>query len=122
MATMNEVILYIDGVKPNVYTDDDKYRWMSRLEGMIRTEIHKDEEPKHDALPGDADAELLVPHPYDDVYALYVAAMIDFYNKEYNNYNNSAHMFSQQLEAYKKWYIQRNAAGKALNFRNVMGG
>lgn len=119
--TMNQVIEYIDGVKPNVYTDDDKYVWMSRLDGMISVEVHQDAEPVKHNLPADADKELLVPHPYDDIYGLYVAAMIDFYNKEYNHYNNSVLMFSERLDAYKAWYIRTHRTGTAKNFRNVMG-
>lgn len=120
MATMNKAIEYIDGVKPNVYTEEAKYQWIARLDGMIAAEVHREEAPAYN-LPEDADTPLLVPAPYDDVYGLYVAAMIDFFNKEYNNYNNSALMFSQRLDQYKEWYIRHHAAGKAHNFRNVMG-
>lgn len=121
MATMNKVIEYIDGVKPNVYTENDKYQWIARLEGMISSEVHMDDYPVTYNLPDDADTPLLVPAPYDDVYALYIAAQIDFFNKEYNNYNNSALMFAERLDQYKAWYIQRHKAGRAKNFRNVMG-
>jgi len=120
-TTMNKVIEYVDAVKPNVYDNNEKYQWIARLDGMISAEIHQDEETVTYELPKDADKDLLVPTPYDDVYALFVASMIDFYNKEYGNYNNSALMFAERLEQYKAWYIQRNAAGRALNFRNVMG-
>ena len=121
MATMNSTIAYIDSVKPNVFEEETKYNWLNRLEGMISVEVHGDAEPAQYDLPADADTELLVPHPYDDIYALYVGAMIDFYNKEYNNYNNSMLMFQERLEAYKRWYIQRHAYGKKRNFRNVWG-
>lgn len=119
--TPNKVIEYVDGVKPNVYTDDDKYTWINKLEGIISTEVHDMAEPVNYDMPADADKELLVPSPYDEVYALYIFAMIDFHNREYNNYNNSATMFSDTMEAYKKYYIQRHAHGTARNFRNVMG-
>lgn len=119
--TMNKVIEYVDAVKPNVYDNNEKYQWIARLDGMVSAEVHQDEETVVYELPRDADAELLVPAPYDDMYALFVASMIDFYNKEYTNYNNSALMFAERLEQYKAWYIRRHAAGRALNFRNVMG-
>lgn len=121
MATMNSVIEELDEVKPNVYSEEVKYKWLSRLEGMISLEVHQNEEPIQYELPRDADRELLVGPPFDDIYVLYCAAMVDFHNREFNNYNNSALMFSEKLEAYKAYYIQRNAAGKARNFRNVMG-
>lgn len=121
MATMNSVIEYIDNIKPNVYSDDDKYRWMNSLDGMISIEVMEMDEAVEYKLPDDADMELLVKHPYDDIYALYVAAMIDFYNREYNNYNNSVLMFSERYEAFKKWYIRTWPHKAAQNFINVMG-
>lgn len=121
MATMNSVIEYIDGVKPNVYTDDDKYKWISTVDGLVSLEVHQDAEATTYKLPDEADKELLVKAPYDDIYGLYVAAMIDFHNKEYNNYNNSVLMFTDRLDAYKVWYIRNHPTCKAKNFRNVMG-
>lgn len=121
MATMNAVIEYIDNVKPNVYTEEDKYRWINQLDGRISTEVMGMAEPKQYDTPKDADQDLLVPHPYDDVYALYVAAMIDFFNKEYTNYNNSVLMFTERMEAFKAWYIRTHQDNGAKNFRNVMG-
>ena len=35
MATANRVTAYIDRVKPNVYTDEDKFNWISTLEGLV---------------------------------------------------------------------------------------
>lgn len=121
MATMNEVIEYVDGVKPNVYSDEDKCGWISRIESMIAIEVHGEDAPEKLVFPRDADKQLRVPHPFDDMYGLYVMAMVDFHNKEFVNYNNTATMFAERLDAYKKYYIQRNAHGKAKNFRNVMG-
>ena len=121
MATMNKVIEYVDSVKPNVYSEEAKCKWMSTLDGMISTEVMEYDSPLAYEVPRDADRELLVPHPYDDIYALYVEAMIDFHNKEMDNYNNTVLMFSERLEKFKAWYIQRNPVCKARNFRNVMG-
>lgn len=120
MATMNSVIEYVDNVKPNVYDDNVKYKWINALEGLISREVMNEEAPEY-TLPDDADMPLLVGHPYDDIYGLYVSAMIDFNNREYNNYNQTVLMFTERLEQYKVWYIRHNAPGKARNFRNVMG-
>jgi hypothetical protein len=116
---MNSVIEHIDSIKPNVYSEDDKYRWIARVDGMISAEVHQDEKPITYNIPGDADKELLVPAPYDDIYELFVSAQIDFFNREYDNYNNCVIAFSERLSQYKNWYIQRHPVGKALNFRNV---
>ena len=118
--TMNEVIEYVDRVKPNAYSEDEKYRWIANLEGLISREVKGEEEPVY-SLPEDADKPLQVCSPYDEIYALYVMAQIDFHNREYNNYNNTALMFGELLDKYKAWYIQNHNPSKAQNFRNVMG-
>ena len=119
MATMNSVIEYVDGIKPNAYSDDDKYRWINTLEGMVSREVLSKDMPAYE-LPKDADKPLLVEEPYSDIYHLYVSAMIDFYNREYNDYNNMILMFQERLEQYKAWVI-RNSTYAPCNFRRVMG-
>lgn len=118
--TMNQVIEELDKLKPNVYDEDTKYKWMARLDGMISTQVHGEELPEY-TLPDDADMPLLVPAPFDDIYVLYCASMIDFHNREYSNYNNTALMFTERLDAYKAWYIQNHTQSKARYFRNIMG-
>lgn len=120
MATMNSVIEQVDRLTPNVYTAEDKYSWINTLEGLVAREVMNDDAPEYD-LPGDADTPLLVGHPYDDLYNLYVTAMIYFYNREYEQYNNVTLLFQQRLEQYKAWYSRTHAGCNARNFRNVMG-
>lgn len=121
MATMNSVIEYVDGVKPNVYSDEDKYRWINTLEGLLSAEVFCDKEPVQYEIPKDADKPLRVGHPFEELYSLFVEAMIDFHNREYSNYNNIMLMFQERLDQLKRWNIQHNASGGARNFRNVMG-
>lgn len=117
---MNEVIEYVDGIKPNVYAYEDKYRWMSTLDGLVAREVHQEEAEPYDISKG-GDVTLLVPHPYDDIYSLYVSAMIDFHNREYEEYNNTVLLFKERLDQYKVWYIRNNPCCNHTNFRNVMG-
>lgn len=120
MATMNQVIAHVDRVNPNVYTSEDKYEWMKTLDGLVAHEVLQEEAPDYQ-IPRGADRELLVASPYDDIYRLYVSAMIYLHNREYEDYNNAVLVFQNRFEQYKAWYIRHNAAGKARNFRNVMG-
>lgn len=55
-------------------------------------------------FPEDGDKPLLVESPYDNLYDLYLMAQIDFYNREAENYNNSALAFNQAMDEYKKAY------------------
>ena len=119
MATMNEVIGNLEEVKHNVISDEIKYTWLANLDGLISVQVHMDAEPIQYNLPDDADKTLLVGAPFDDLYVLYCSAMVDFYNREYNNYNFSVSVFKDRLEAYKAFYIQRHSACKAGGFRNV---
>ena len=120
MATMNTVIERVDALKPNAYTDEDKYRWINQLEGLVSIQVMGMDAPEYD-LPGDADTPLLVGHPFDDIYELYVSAMIDYHNREYNNYNNVVLMFQERFDQFKTWWIRKHPNSKARNFRNVMG-
>lgn len=120
MATMNTVIEQVDRLKPNAFTDEDKYKWINQLEGLVSVQVMEEEAPEYH-LPEDADTPLLVGHPFDDIYELYVSAMIDYHNREYNNYNNAVLMFTERFDQFKAWYIRKNPSGKARNFRNVMG-
>ena len=101
---MNTVIVDVDAVKPNVYTDEDKYRWLAGLEGLLSAEVFQDPEIRCPAVPEDADRPLRVEPPYDEVYRLYLMAMIDFHNREYGNYNNSITLFNTAYLAYEKYY------------------
>lgn len=118
MATVNRVTAYIDRVKPNVYTDEDKFNWISTLEGLVAREVMGEEGPEYE-FPKDVDTELMVPSPFDDIYQLYVGAMIDFHNLEYDQYNNTAAMFEERLEQFKAWYIRNNPSCNRVNFKNV---
>ena len=36
---LTDVIAYVDRIKPNAFTDDDKARWISEVEGLVATEV-----------------------------------------------------------------------------------
>lgn len=101
---MNRVVEYVNKVKPNTFTEEEMYRWIRTVEGRVAREIVCDDK-KDCAIPDDADAELLVPAPYDGVYELYVMAQIDFLNREYDHYNNTVLAFTDLMDAFKAWHI-----------------
>lgn len=55
----------------------------------------------------DSSKELLIPVPYDDIYVLYLNAMIYHHAKDYEEYNNNAALYNDRLEAFKIWYNRR---------------
>lgn len=134
--TPSKVIEIIDGLKPNSYSDENKLRWINELDGMVKRLVFQWDEKyikeieaqyekkqiteeeyneiinktKPYSYPDDMDRELLIPAPFEDVYTLYLEAQIDYYNREYGNYNNSAMMFEARYSEYKKDYIRNHPA------------
>ncbi len=60
------------------------------------------------AFPEDGDKPLLVSAPYDSLYDLYLMSKVDFYNRESDNYNNSALAFNTALDDWRKQYHRRH--------------
>lgn len=106
--TPNKVIESVDGIRPNSYSEEQKLGWISDLDGMVKRLVMQEEEVKPYNYPEDMDTELLIPFPFDSLYSMYVEAMIDYYNREYGNYNNSAMMFEGRFTEYKKAYIREH--------------
>lgn len=107
--TIIEAINNIDELKPNGYSQEAKIRWLSRLDGKVKAEIIN----KHEGADGTAFSEytedslyteLLIPHPYDEVYALWLEAQIDYANGETPRYNNSISAFNYAYEVYERFY------------------
>lgn len=108
--TPNKAIEKVDRLKPNSYSEEDKLGWINELDGMVQRLVFQSDTVKEYVYPNDLETELLVPAPYDDVYTLFLEAKIDYYNREYGNYNNSAMMFEAQYNEFKKDYIRHNRA------------
>ena len=108
--TLIEAINGIDAVKPNTYDQSEKIRWLSQLDGRIKTEII-DTHEGGDAVSFNGytedtplDRVLLVAAPYDEIYLLWLEAKIDYANKEYGKYNNSSSMYNNAYNDYWKYY------------------
>lgn len=108
--TIMGAINHIDAVKPNGYSQDEKLRWLSVLDGIVKREII-------DTHVGGEDVEfngynentaqtteMLVPYPYDDIYIRWLEAQIDYASGEYGKYNNSVSLFNSTYDSYAKHY------------------
>jgi hypothetical protein len=71
------------------------------------------------SFPEDGDKPLLVGAPYDGLYDLYLMSKVDFYNREADNYNNSALAYNTALDEWKKAYHRGHAPIGAGNYTNV---
>lgn len=108
--TIIEAIARVDTVKPNTYTLNEKIKWLSELDGIIKAEIIDTHEGGEDITfsgytdTTDTDTKLLVPAPYDEVYIRYLEMQIDYANNEYGKYNNSMVMYNSVYSAFEKHY------------------
>ena len=102
----NKVIERLDAIRPNSYSEEQKLDWINNLEEMVQRLVMQSQEIHSLSYPEDMDTELLITAPFDNLYGLYLESMIDYYNREYGYYNNSALMFETRFTEYKKSYIR----------------
>lgn len=121
--TIIEMITDVDTLKPNGYGQIYKTQWLSQLDGRIKHDIIDTHEGGEGVSFSGYDAEtplsteLLVPHPYDDVYRYWLEAQIDYANGEYTKYNNSMAMFNEAYSAYERHYNRTHKPkGKSFKF------
>ena len=113
--TLMESLHRIDTIKPNTYSQAEKIKWLSTLDGMIKTEIidtHKgSENVVFNGYTEDTDLTtvLLVPAPYDEIYLFWLESKIDYWNGEIGKYNNSIVMFNEAYSTFAKYYNKMNA-------------
>lgn len=112
--TIIEAINKIDALKPNNYTQDDKIKWLSNLDGIIKAEIIDTHEGFEDVVFNGynydvpIDTVLLVPHPYDDIYIKWLESQIDYTNAEYGKYNNSVTAYNTAYSAFERYYNRQH--------------
>jgi hypothetical protein len=121
--TIIEAISRADALKPNVYSQEEKIKWLSALDGIVKYEIIDTHEGGEGVLYGgydgasDPNTVLLIPAPYDEVYVHYLAMHIDYANAEFGKYNNSLAMYNTAYAAFERWYNRMNLPkGKKFRF------
>lgn len=117
MATPNKIIEHVDNVKINVYRAEDKFQWLCDLDGMIKRTVMQEEDSVHYSYPEDMDTQLLVPHPFEGIYAQWLEAQIDLHNKDYPAYNNSVMVFETTFNKYRRAYIREHRPKSAGSVR-----
>lgn len=121
--TIMEAINRIDAIKPNSYPQLEKVRWLSTLDGIIKTNI-VDTHNGNEAVAFDGyteetnlTTELLVPAPYDEIYLYWLESKIDYWNGEMGKYNNAINMYNTVYAEFEKYYNRTHMPkGKAFKF------
>ena len=95
----------VDRLAPGRADDALKLRLLSEIEGRVKVEllgIVPEETAVFDGKTPD-DTELCAPHPYDQLYWLYVLTMMDYLSGDLGRYENGATMFNAAYQSYGKW-------------------
>ena len=121
--TIMEALHRADALKPSTYTNAERIKWLSILDGIIKTEIIDTHEGGEDVVfegyeeDVELTKELLVPAPYDDIYIHWLEAQVDYTNGEYGKYQNSKAMYNTSYDAYKNYYNRTHMPkGKKFKF------
>ena len=121
--TIMDALYRIDEVKPNSYSQAEKMKWLSTLDGVIKSEIIDTHEGGEGVVfngydeSSDLATTLLVPAPYDDIYLRWLETQIDYANGEYGKYNNSMSMYNTAYTAYANHYNRTHMPiGKKFKF------
>ena len=113
--TILEAITRADLIRPNELDSAVKLRWLSTLDGQIHAELltaHEGEPETFRGYDGETElqtTELLVPHPYDELYLRYLLMRIDLEHGELDRYNNDAAGFNRLWQSFAGRYCQRHA-------------
>lgn len=127
MACIGEVIERVERMKASAFEDESKAAWLMELDGKLfdffslyepDLEGARAQPPR--AFPEDADLPLLVAAPYDNLYELYLCAMIDFHNREYGSYNNTVAVYTAALDEFKQQHHRTHRLRGGNGFVNVM--
>lgn len=108
--TLIECINRINILKPNTYSQEEKIKWLSNIDGIIKKEIIDTHEGGDGVVFNGYDeftpltTELLVSAPYDDIYLRWLEAQIDYANGEYARYNNVVRAYNDAYSVYFRYY------------------
>lgn len=108
--TIIEAIQAVDELKPNNYSEVEKIKWLSKLDGIVKREVIDTHEDGDDVTftvydeNTPVDTVLIVSAPYDDIYLHWLESRIDYYNAEYDKYNNSTTMFNTAYASFMSAY------------------
>lgn len=122
--TASEAVAFVDKMKPNRFSVEEKFRWLTDIDGMIVRELvdmHENSPLTGEFtgyIPGrDDDAELIAAAPYDSLYRWYLESQIDLGNMEIAKYNNSKNMFNQAYLAFTDYYNRTHMPKQRGGFR-----
>ena len=106
---VGEMIAQFDLHAPNVVEQDEKIRWLSRIDGMVFNELIETHEGGHENdfegySQGAEGCNLLIDDNHCDVYLFYMDMRLYYHLGESTRYNNAKAQFDECYAAYSRWY------------------
>ena len=112
--TIQEVIDLVDRHLLNTCDKKDKIRWLSQLDGRVKTEII-DTHVGGEAVTfsgydekTDVNTQLLIPEMFCQIYQRYLEAQIYYANQEEERCNNASDAFNVQWNIFQNWYNRQH--------------
>ena len=109
--TKNEVLNFVQSVKPHEFEQAVMLRWLDELEKKIELEIHDKLLQKEGFLCGASD-KLSVPSPYDKIYWTYLVSMIELVQGTPQTYEFANGVFKEAYSEYVRHLQRRGGLGK----------
>lgn len=117
---VSEAMIRATEMRPTAMSEPEKARIVEGLDLRIAEMMANTLTPEDRSVSGvwpETDRELLLPEPYCEVYTLYLAAQIDYYNRETDLYANDVAAYSAALSEAQAWWRQRNHPRKSGDWR-----
>ena len=114
-----DAINQTDSLTPNVYSTEEKVRWLSQVEGLVLATVSSGQVFQGYDGDTDTDTEMKIPSPYDTIYLRWLEAQIHYHNGEMDRYNNAIVLYRDLLEGYQANLGRNGGAGNgtATRFR-----
>lgn len=118
--TISQAITHFDSLTHNHISVPVKVVWLSTLDCLVHREIlatHEGTEPREFAgysAGTDLDTQLLIPHPYDELYRWYLEMKVWDTLNEMAKYNNAAQKYNTVLLSYMD-YINRSHTPRGMS-------
>lgn len=104
-TTVQACMEMADAVAPNAVPVTVKLRWLGELEGKVLVELFDESPAATRAITASnvTSARLTVPHPFDQIYWMYLVAMIHYAGGQSERYEQAAALFNAAYRDFAKW-------------------
>lgn len=62
---------------------------------------------------------VLIPSPHTNIYKDYLFAQIDWFNRDYEDYNNGMARYNNAFREFENWYIKKSPIDKTAKIKNL---